>query len=280
MLVGMGSPYRELPKYLLCPRCSEMLSRELEGVSPCPRCEGLWLATSALSEAFGSPRWPAGQAMWWRNSLECPACGFEGKQTQMAARMAEDVLVDQCAEHGLWLDRGELGRLMGASGDELAALRDRMNVVAPALEKLGPRREQWRADLETRRRIAAEYRHAQEEELRRRTAATEAERVRGERAPEPRRPSGKPSDPAPDAAANAYHDAGARRAARFQVMSTQRAQVAAEIGRLESQLGVMREHVQRLDAELTRTRHRAMTIERELDASRERMRLLDGDQET
>ena len=243
----MGSPYRELPKYLLCPRCGEMLSREMEGVSTCMRCEGLWITPGTLDAAFGDPQWPAGQSVWWRNSLDCPACGFEGRQTQMAARMADDVLVDQCAKHGLWLDRGELGRLMGARGDELIALRDLLHVVAPELEKLGARRDQWRADLEMRRGIAAEYRQAQEDEHRRR------------------------ADAAPDASG---------RRAQLHELSAQRAQATAEIGRLESELGALREDVQRLDAELTRSRYRAISLERELDATRERLRDLDREAES
>jgi len=109
----MGSPYREAPRFLLCPRCGEMLERALDGAWSCLRCEGLWIGPAALDAAFGDPRWPPGHAMWWRNSIECPECALEGKATLMTARMSSDVIVDQCADHGVWLDRGELGRLMG-----------------------------------------------------------------------------------------------------------------------------------------------------------------------
>jgi Zn-finger nucleic acid-binding protein len=157
-----------------------MLSRAFEGVSACLRCEGLWIAPGTLDAAFGDPQWPAGQVLWWRNSIDCPECTFEGKQTLMTARMAHDVLVDQCPEHGLWLDRGELGRLMGTAADELTALRERLAVTARDLEKLVVRRDQRRADLESRRKTDREYRRALEDEHRRRAevASSEAERVR------------------------------------------------------------------------------------------------------
>jgi Zn-finger nucleic acid-binding protein len=237
----MGSPYRERPRYLLCPRCGEMLERAFEGVSTCLRCEGVWIGPATLDAAFGNPRWPGGQALWWRNAIDCPECAFEGKQTLMSARMSSDVIVDQCPEHGVWLDRGELGRLMGGAVDELEALRQKLAVGAPAIEQLGARREQWRARLETRRKAAADDRR--------------------ELAPTPAPPLAR---------------SGERPGARDE-RTSQRAQASAELARLKVQLGVLREHIEGLETELAGTRQRATSIEHELDAARGRLRLLDDE---
>jgi Zn-finger nucleic acid-binding protein len=119
----MGSPYREPPRALSCPRCGDVLERALDGVSTCLCCRGLWIAPPVLDAAFGNSRWPLGQPLWWRTAIACPACALEGQQTSMAARMSDDVIVDHCATHGVWLDRGELRRLTGGDDDELATLR-------------------------------------------------------------------------------------------------------------------------------------------------------------
>jgi len=283
----MGDPYRERPRYLLCPRCGEMLDRAFDGVSSCLRCEGLWIAPGTLDAAFGNPRWPSGQALWWRNSIHCPECAFEGKETLMAARMSNDVIVDQCAVHGLWLDRGELGRLMGVDADELGALRARLAVIAPDLDQLVARREKWRADVEARRKAAQEYREALEDEHRRRTRITEAERARlaeaerarfaeAERARLAAAPSGvSPSVAPPPAPRRTPRDAAARAAARRDELATQRAQAGAELARLVGQLAVLQDHIHRLESELGGTKQRVYDVEREIDSARARLRTLD-----
>jgi Zn-finger nucleic acid-binding protein len=264
-----------------------MLDRAFEGVSSCLRCEGLWIAPATLDAAFGNPRWPSGTTLWWRNSVECPECAFEGKTTLMAARLSNDVLVDQCPEHGVWLDRGELGRLMGGATDELAALRDRLAVRAPDLEKLVARREQWRADIETRRKAALDYRQALEAEHRHRAEIAEAERAHRELdartvaasppppqalpAARPRPARAEPSAPAADPV-----EAARRAAQHRQQLGTQRAQASAEVARLQDRLVALRDHVRRLDAELAETRGRADGVQHELDAARARLRTLDG----
>lgn len=261
-----------------------MLDRAFEGVSSCLRCEGLWIAPATLDAAFGNPRWPNGTTLWWRNSIECPECAFEGKTTLMAARLSNDVLVDQCSEHGVWLDRGELGRLMGVGADELGALRDRLAVMAPDLEKLVARREQWRADIETRRKAALEYRQALEAEHRHRVEVAEAERARREGAartvaasPQARPPTAPRAAHAELAAPAADPMQAARRATQNrQALGTQRAQASAEVARLQDRLVALRDHVRRLDAELTEARGRADGVQHELDAARARLRTLDG----
>lgn len=262
-----------------------MLDRAFEGVSSCLRCEGLWIAPATLDAAFGNPRWPPGHTLWWRNSVECPECAFEGKSTLMAARMSNDVLVDQCPEHGVWLDRGELGRLMGVASDELAAIRDRLAVMAPDLEQLVARREKWRADIDVRRRAALDYRQALEEEHRRRIEIAGAERARldaedrehavtATTPPPGQRPTGQVRVEPPSRAADAS-EAARRAAQRKQALGTERAQASAEVARLQGRLAALSDHVRRLDAELADTRRRADGIQHEFDAARARLRTLD-----
>ena len=78
----------------MCPRCGEFLDTVFEGVAACPRCQGAWLPRATLAASFADPRWPAGQAMWWHDELECPGCAAEGTLAKLAARNAEGVMVD------------------------------------------------------------------------------------------------------------------------------------------------------------------------------------------
>lgn len=259
-----------------------MLDLEFQGVSSCPRCEGLWIAPATLDAAFGDPRWPGGNAMWWRNSIECPECTLEGKVTLMTARMSNDVIVDQCAEHGVWVDRGELGRLMGVADDELGALRARLVATAPDLDRVVARREQWRADLEIRRRAALEYKQMVDEKYRQYLLISEAERARfaAERA-EPAVAAAPdasqvalPASAAPSPSA-VERDAARRGAQRSEELATLRAQASAEVARLEERAGVLSEHVHRLQVELSATRQRASVVQQELEAARARLRAID-----
>jgi len=300
----MGSPYREGPRLLLCPRCAEMLDRAFEGVWPCPRCEGLWIAPATLDAAFGDPRWPPGHAMWWRNSIECPECAVEGKATVMTARMSRDVIVDQCADHGVWLDRGELGRLMGTGDDELGALRARLAASAPDLGELVEQREKWRADLESRRRAVVEYKQMLDEKYRQHVAIAEAERGRlaAESAARAAAATAPEASPLPPHASTAPPSAGERDTARPPSADERdtarppstgerdtarpaaqptedarilRAQASADVARLQDRVGLLSDHIRRLEGELAVSRQRAAVVQQELDAARAKLRALD-----
>jgi len=279
----MGSPYREGPSLLLCPRCAEMLDRAFEGAWPCPRCEGLWLAPATLDAAFGDPHWPAGQAMWWRNSIECPECAIEGKATVMTARMSSGVIVDQCADHGVWLDRGELGRLMGVADNAVGALRARVAATAPEVGQLVEERERWRADLESRRQAIREYKQMLDNKLRDQLAIAHAQRARLEAEAADPPPLSAPSiAPAPAPAPASTGAATPTRALPIAAppssradFETLRAQTAAEVASLEHRLGVLDQHIYRLTGELAETRRRVLRMQDELDAARARLRSLD-----
>jgi Zn-finger nucleic acid-binding protein len=286
-----------------------MLDRAFEGVCSCLRCEGLWISPATLDAAFGNPAWPAGQTLWWRNSIECPECAFDGASTPMTARMSGDVIVDQCQDHGVWLDRGELGRLMGTPEGELEALRARLLAIAPDLEQLVARREKWRVDVEIRRKAALDYRQALEEEQRRRAEVAESERLRIEagargrtqaataptqvlpasrrtgrsepppaktttevarRAAKRRQPLGTQLTPVP-----VTQEAEQQATRRRLELGTQRVQASADVTLLQGRLVALDDHVRRLDAQLADARQHAAAVRDELNAARMRLRALD-----
>jgi Zn-finger nucleic acid-binding protein len=112
-----------------CPRCStalnEVLFSDLDDsqVHMCPKCEGAWYPRKALNEVAQSER------DWLENTeiaavleadkldlidleapVNCPVCADEMKRYEYA--LAPEVELDECPEHGIWLDDGELGVIM------------------------------------------------------------------------------------------------------------------------------------------------------------------------
>ena len=132
-----------------------MLEAIVPGVSVCPRCEGIWVTSDTLDIAFGDPRWPPSHGMWWHNELACPECAFDGTTTIMDARSANDVNLDRCPIHGLWLDRGELGRVMKTGSDELAELLRRIEANID-MAQLAERRQKWQSELRRREQDAGD----------------------------------------------------------------------------------------------------------------------------
>jgi Zn-finger nucleic acid-binding protein len=251
------SPFRERPSFLMCPRCGEMLDRAFEATLACPRCEGVWIAPATIEKAFGNPKWPVAQAMWWRNSIECPQCATEGTATMMDAAIAGNVIIDRCSKHGMWLDRGELGRLMGGAtdndqgDDDLEALRQKLSAVELDLDAMIKRRETWRSDLELRRKAAIEYRSWLEAEERRRIEAAKArtqrerERIEAERM---------------------RAEAEGERLRMVQRLGDARVQASAEVARFETQIIMLREQLRTNEAELEGARGRLRAIDDQLAA--------------
>ena len=112
-----------------CPRCStelkEIVFAELNDsqVYMCPSCEGAWYPRKALNEVAQTER------DWLENTeisavleadklhlidldapVNCPLCDEEMKRYEYA--LAPEVELDECPEHGIWLDDGELGVIM------------------------------------------------------------------------------------------------------------------------------------------------------------------------
>ena len=146
----MSTPYRDAAPALDCPRCGLELERLHDGAATCLRCQGAWLPATVLELVFGHTHWPGGTSMWWHNRVRCPECtraGVPRDRAIMQARSAHGVIVDRCAQHGLWLDAGELSRLLadpvppgeqdaGPTDNEagLRELRERLAMLAPAID--------------------------------------------------------------------------------------------------------------------------------------------------
>lgn len=172
--------YRAAPSPLLCPRCGDVLDAVFDLVRVCMQCEGVWLGPAALEAAFADVKWPHARSVWWRNSMECPECRNSGEHTQLTAMSAGEILVDRCpAGHGLFLDRGELGRLMRSTSDELLGLLERLAAVDGAA--LAAKRDRWKRAAEERRAshgeaLAEQERRRREDRDRQRAVELERER--------------------------------------------------------------------------------------------------------
>jgi Zn-finger nucleic acid-binding protein len=169
---------------LFCPRDNELLDQVDFGVDMCPRCEGFWISNSVLE--LSGHQWPAGPQAWWRNAVRCPACATTGVVSVMKARTSNEVIIDQCFAHGVWLDRGELARVMrDPVVAELAKLREHLAALEPSEAQLLERRERWQAEQEERARLAEIERKRLESERKQR--AIEAAKTEQARAEERRR---------------------------------------------------------------------------------------------
>ena len=130
-------------KPLKCPRCrAEMQALQLGKTTgrECAQCGGLWLdletldrltserdqlvsATSILAARLPLSPTPTDVVRY----VPCPVCEKLMNRTNFAH--ASGVILDVCKGHGVWLDRGELQRVLDfvASGG-LAVARDRERV--------------------------------------------------------------------------------------------------------------------------------------------------------
>lgn len=127
------SPYREPAPSLACPRCGRPLSDSTGAVATCPGCHGVWLPTSVIAQLFDEEDWPQGTPMWWHSKLACPQCARTASEDPpvMLARNVGGVFIDRCARHGVWLDAGEVGRVVALPGvhdaEVLGVLRVRLH---------------------------------------------------------------------------------------------------------------------------------------------------------
>ena len=116
---------------LRCPSCEcWMTPREVGGlvVQECPKCNGLWAvknvfdslvdrATSAAREnaqagEIAAPRVDGGNPASGRVEYRrCPTC--DAMMARRNFRKRSGVIIDQCHEHGTWLDANELERIAG-----------------------------------------------------------------------------------------------------------------------------------------------------------------------
>ena len=125
---------------LACPRCREQMQALRLGSTTareCAACGGLWLdpdslqalsdgreeragVVSALAARVPSATTPPDIVRY----VPCPVCNRLMNRKNFA--QSSGVVLDVCAKHGVWLDRGELERVLGfVAGGGLARARAR-----------------------------------------------------------------------------------------------------------------------------------------------------------
>lgn len=101
-----------------CPECSRPFSiLKLEGVEldACWLCQGIWFDAGELRHFTGFSRdVPADHLHSRRSRYACPVCG-ETMEEHVFVR-SYNLLADKClADHGVYLEQGELERALGIS---------------------------------------------------------------------------------------------------------------------------------------------------------------------
>ncbi len=112
---------------LVCPRCksARLLNRQIGAftVDECPDCSGLWIESTAFDRlvkqqterekenvASASRRGPTrSQISGVVVYLKCPDC--QQMMNRFNFAKASGVIIDECHEHGLWLDSDEFGKI-------------------------------------------------------------------------------------------------------------------------------------------------------------------------
>ncbi len=102
-----------------CPRCDKELTHFEYGeivLDTCPVCEGFWLDTREFNQLTSERRVFADESIPYEYKrpslpndagyLACPLC--ESMMHRKNFRKISGVLIDQCRDHGIWLDPGEL----------------------------------------------------------------------------------------------------------------------------------------------------------------------------
>jgi hypothetical protein len=168
----------------------------------------------------------------------------------------------------VWLDRGELARLMQLEkgADELLALQKRVSVGADP-DELARRRMLWRNDLEARRRKTGEVNAWLDAEKARKAAEAEAA---AKRRAEAEAEAKRLADAAADAAAAAARVEAVRRfeaLARHTKLLGRRAEAVELRDRLQQQLDVARADVSRFETQLAEVVKQVADIEAELKLS-------------
>ena len=145
------STYRDAPPPAPAPRCprdgSALTARVAEDTElhVCPRCAGVWIDLDALVRLLGDGPRMDGLALHplatpaagrgssdeldFGSALACVRCG--GDTRRHFYGQTQDIVVDSCEQHGMWLDGGELNAILRYArgeaeplpGDALAARR-------------------------------------------------------------------------------------------------------------------------------------------------------------
>ncbi len=114
---------------LVCPRCSKtrLVNRKVGDftVDECPTCSGLWVEVSAFDRIInqqaerekseyrrGGPSGQPARASLTPEKvvyLKCPDCSRHMHRRNFGR--ASGVIIDECHDHGVWLDCDELGKI-------------------------------------------------------------------------------------------------------------------------------------------------------------------------
>lgn len=136
---------------LPCPRCAETMTALTLGASEvreCGACGGLWLDASTLQRLCDAREQhaaitgmlagrvaTAGPPADTVRYVPCPAC--HKLMNRMNFARTSGVIMDVCKAHGVWLDRGELERVVGfVDGGGLASAREHERMQALEEERL------------------------------------------------------------------------------------------------------------------------------------------------
>lgn len=131
---------------LKCPRCREDMQALQLGSTfahECAQCGGLWLDPGSLQKLANAREETAGvvSVLAARVPLStaspdvvryipCPCCDKLMNRSNFAR--SSGVILDVCKEHGVWLDRGELQRVLGfieSGGLAVARERERQELI-------------------------------------------------------------------------------------------------------------------------------------------------------
>lgn len=98
----------------ICPECKKnfkkLVINKLE-LDFCPDCTSLWFDTGELSKITGLSKEFYSEDLKSRKSkLKCPVC--EKEMEEHVFYRKDNLLIDVCGTHGIYLQSGELGRVI------------------------------------------------------------------------------------------------------------------------------------------------------------------------
>ena len=145
----------------LCPRCRVPLGASIEkdwSGRRCRLCEGLWLDREALVRAREGKAGPTDRQYGEQVRAEVPylrCVQCEQMMRRFNFANISGVLLDECGEHGVWLDRGELDLLrrfvaeggLAREAGRIDRMLDSARLAGPIAPTLRPDPAYWVAEV-------------------------------------------------------------------------------------------------------------------------------------
>jgi Zn-finger nucleic acid-binding protein len=129
-----------------CPSCGIPLDAErfgaVEIVNRCGQCDGDYVEVGALQRLLSAHAAPASARAGYVppspfldpvRYKNCPGCGEQMQRRNF--HESSRVIVDVCARHGVWFDRGELAKILEFARTGALAEADRRNAEREATKK-------------------------------------------------------------------------------------------------------------------------------------------------